>query len=72
MEGELNKFGEENEALRGRLNLGREDSVDVSGVRARRVFELDKLRKENRMLENEVFNRNIWCSFLFCINACTY
>lgn len=54
LEGELNHFSEENEALRDKHGLKMGDVVDTSGVRARHVSELDKLRKENRVLENEV------------------
>ena len=54
LENELSQFGEENEALREKLGLKADASVDVSGVRARRVTELEKLRRESRLLENQV------------------
>ena len=50
----LNQFSEENEVLRGKLGLGAQESVDVSGVRGRRAAEVERLRKDNRMLQNEV------------------
>ena len=54
LENELSQFGEENEALREKLGLGVDANVDVSAVRARRVTELERLRRESRMLENQV------------------
>ncbi len=54
LENELSQFSEENEALREKLGLGVDAGVDVSGVRARRVTELERLRRESRMLENQV------------------
>ena len=54
LEGELNHLSEENEVLRDRLGLEAQQSVDVSGVRARKLSELERLRRDNRMLEKEV------------------
>lgn len=50
----LNQLSEENEVLREKLGLGAQERVDLSGVRGRHAIELERLRKDNRMLENEV------------------
>ncbi len=54
LDSELNRFSEENETLRDRLCLGRGEVVDVSGVRGRREREMEKLHKDNAILEREV------------------
>ena len=50
----MNQLSEENEILREKLGVGTQESVDVLGIKGRRVSELERLRKDNRMLENEV------------------
>ncbi len=49
-----NQLSEENEALRDRVGLGAEDSVNLSQLRAKRNEEREGLRAMNRMLQNEV------------------
>ena len=68
LESELNGLSEENEALRDRLGVRQEEVVDVTGVRGRRASELDKLRTENRVLENEVCDVGVrgYCRYVGC------
>ena len=54
LENELNRFSEENEALRDRLGIGESEEVDVSQVREKRREQLLQLQKDSRMLEKEV------------------
>ena len=54
LENQLDHYSEENETLRVQAGLGVEDKVDTSGVKGRRIAELEKLRRDNRMLEKEV------------------
>lgn len=51
---ELNLLSEENEALQEKLGLGSDVSVDVTAVHSKRVSQLERLKKDNKMLEKEV------------------
>ena len=54
MENDLNGLSERNEVLRARLGLPEDSNIDISGVRVKRVEELDSLRRHSRMMGEEV------------------
>ena len=51
---QLNRLSEENEALRDQLGLGSEEQVNLSPLRLRKRNELEALKEEHKLLENEV------------------
>ena len=51
---QLNRLSEENEALRDQLGLGAEEQVNLSPLRLRKRNELEALKEEHKLLENEV------------------
>ena len=63
LENELNQLGEENEALRDQLGLGVGERVDLSPLRRRKQTELEQLRKDYKLIENEVRKA---CVYVFC------
>ena len=51
---QLNRLSEENEALRDQLGLGAEEQVNLSPLRLKKRNELEALKEEHKLLENEV------------------
>ena len=51
---QLNRLSEENEALRDQLGLGAGEQVNLSPLRLRKRNELEALKEEHKLLENEV------------------
>ena len=57
---QLNWLSEENEALRDQLCLGAEEQVNLSPLRLRKRNELEALKEEHKLLENEVSTHIPW------------
>ena len=56
LDNQLNSLSEENEALRDRCGVKAYEPVDVDRVRVKRNAELDRLKKDNQRLEQQVSN----------------
>ena len=54
LDNQLNSLNEENEALRDRCGVKADEPVDVDRVRVKRNAELDRLKKDNQRLEQQV------------------